>query len=188
MFADYESLVHKVDSRLEQLPDCGCPRGCDQCCRISFSLFPVEAFYLRRAFLFLPSSVRGRVREGMSTRGDLEHCPFLLDHACLLYRERPIICRTHGYPFYCRDEEEPETGRLYPGCEQIVDPSGFQPQSGQDQPLPALDLDYVNEMLVAVHFQFLRCPELTQGELPQRIPISEIPLSPFMGGLFDAHL
>ncbi len=187
MFANYEGLVQKVDARLEQLPECGCPAVCDHCCRISFSLFPVEALYLRKAFLHLPGSLRARVVEGMSARGDSEHCPFLLDHECLLYDMRPIICRTHGYPFYCRDEE-PDTCRLYPGCEHVADPSGFQPQNGQEQALSALDLDYVNEMLVAVHCQFLRCPELTAGELPQRIPVAEIPLSPFMGGLFDAHL
>ena len=187
MFTNYERLVRRVDCRLAQLPDCGCPPECDQCCRISFSLFPVEALYLRRAFLLLPDAARGRLQEGGSAKGNADHCPFLLDNACLLYRQRPIICRTHGYPFYCREEEE-ETCRLYPGCEHAANSLGVEPRNGRDLALSALDLDYVNEMLVAVNGQFLQCPPLTAKELPPRVPIAEICLPSFMGGLFDAHL
>lgn len=75
-----------------------CRKGCDSCC-MDFGLLPVEFFAIldRVKEMNLPSELTVREEGG---------CPFLLDHSCLIYSERPLICRTHGLPLLQMGNEE----------------------------------------------------------------------------------
>lgn len=77
-----------------------CAPGCADCCRLT-SVLPLEAGVLASALAGLDPGLRARVRENVA--GDL--CPLLVDGRCAVYRERPIICRTHGLPIGYADAE-----------------------------------------------------------------------------------
>ena len=186
MFSSYERLLAKIDAHLRTLNALGCPAGCDRCCRVSFTLFPVEALHLHTAFLRLPEKVRGRVLD-KRTDGPGEECLFLLDHRCVLYQDRPVLCRTHGYPFLGRGGDGPDGWQLAPGCEHAggVDPAPAGREAGR---LSALLLDPVNEMLVAVNRLFLAQAGLPGTSLDHRIPVADIPLLRLRGDSGHASL
>jgi len=182
MHTAYTALLEKIDRRLQQMPACACPAGCDLCCRLSFTLFPVEAFHLRGAFLRLPGAAAERVRR-QAADPHAPGCPLLLDGRCAVYEARPVLCRTHGVPFFRRGEGEAGPA-LYPGCEHLPLAAPAGPGSGTRK-VPALDLDGINELLVRVNERFCRdgggwCPESSR-----RISVREVPGPGFPGG--EAH-
>lgn len=99
--ANYLSLLSRVDQlcgkiTAEFAAEIACRVGCSGCCR-HLTLFPVEAANLSRAVGALSAEVR------LLLAGRLEwpengSCPLLLDDYCLVYGDRPVICRTHGLP------------------------------------------------------------------------------------------
>ena len=165
------------------LPLPACPAGCDVCCRLSLTVFPVEAFYLRSALLRLPAAGRRLLAERRK-HPDPETCLLLVDHRCLLYPYRPIICRTHGYLFLGRGGEGPEGWEIFPGCEHARQ-DRTRPAQEKPSRVSALLIDPINEMLVAVNRLFLQEGGLRGGSPPVRIPIAEVPSLGPPGG--DAH-
>lgn len=109
-------------------------RGCeDNCCRTRFHHHTlVEVLGLFAGYLKLPEDQRHhaarRARDYVQRpRADAhgrplgECCPLNRDNRCLLYRERPMICRLHGVPHVLR---HPVKGVLSgPGC-HIFEGSG----------------------------------------------------------------
>ena len=102
-FAEYEALNAKVDgfqARVrERYPgQIECRAGCSECCRKIPRLYlsPVEAFYLREQLRQLPPEEQARLRE--ASRTPMPPCPILTDDACRLHRNRPMLCRSYGYP------------------------------------------------------------------------------------------
>lgn len=119
-----------------------CREGCSLCCRRHFSLFPVEAHRVALAVAALPAVERGILAERLLGDPEPAACPLLVDDRCSIYQDRPLICRTHGLPLLIRDEEGERTD---------VCPLNFADDPG---PIPAssvLDLDRLNEILVAIN-------------------------------------
>jgi len=182
MYIAYANLLEKVDRHLAGLSGCDCPAGCDRCCRISFTLFSVEAHHLREAFLRLPAETAEGVRR-RAARDPEGRCPFLAGGRCTVYASRPVLCRTHGHPFLRRQEAGGEA-EIYPGCEQL--PLESLPRSGDGTlKVSAFDLDGVNTLLAAVNDLFLREAGLSRNGPDSRIPVAEIPSDRFPGG--DCH-
>ncbi len=102
-FAEYEALNAKVEafqSRVrERYPgQIECRAGCSECCRKipRLILSPVEAFHLREQLRQLSPEEQSRLRR--DSRTAMPPCPILTDDACLLHKNRPLLCRTYGYP------------------------------------------------------------------------------------------
>lgn len=77
-----------------------CRKGCDLCC-MDYSIFPVEFFSVLKEL-----KARNFVAE-KSTATTENGCVFLVNHACTIYAERPVICRTHGLPLiFANDDGE----------------------------------------------------------------------------------
>lgn len=72
-----------------------CAAGCDRCCRVRISVFAIEAERIEARLRTLPSALRERVR---AQANDPDRCAMLVEGMCVVYEERPLICRSHGVP------------------------------------------------------------------------------------------
>jgi len=70
-----------------------CAPGCASCCHVDLSVFEVEAAGVREALAALNPEARERVRAQAT---QTEHCAMLVDGRCMVYAQRPLICRSHG--------------------------------------------------------------------------------------------
>ncbi|WP_321492639.1 YkgJ family cysteine cluster protein [uncultured Desulfobacter sp.] len=162
LLKNYMELISRVDEHIQRLGKIhqdrlACKKGCDDCCR-HLSLFPVEAFALSRAFDRLDAPCRAKVL-GQAKQTDAQ-CPLLVDHVCMVYEARPIICRTHGYPLYM----EKEGKAMVDFC-----PKNFRGVKKLDHS-DMLDLDRMNTLLSAVNSHFTACFE---DGMPDRIPVNQ---------------
>ena len=162
LLKNYTNLITRVDEHIQRLArvheaHLACKKGCDECCR-HLSLFPVEAFALSRAFCSLDESCRERVLD--QARQTDRACPLLVEHVCVVYEARPIICRTHGYPLYMEKDGK-----------AVVDfcPKNFKGIKKLDRS-DMLDLDRMNTLLTAVNSHFISSFE---DGLPDRIPVDQ---------------
>lgn len=158
LFANYRQLLAKVDALCDGIltacqEEIVCAPGCDSCCR-HLSLLPVEAGFLRQAAAALPKDTRRRLRQQESG------CPLLTDGRCLLYPDRPIICRTHGLPLFI----ESAAGPRVDFC-----PKNFTGRSAFS-PAELIDLERLNEILVSVDALYCQQSNAATG----RTPIAEI--------------
>ncbi len=169
LLENYSALIQRVDAHIENVntlfpQEIACKEGCDACCR-HLSLFPVEAFALARAYVQAAPMQQARILDNLAEpHGDADlPCPLLLEGRCLLYKDRPLICRTHGYPLYIKGEDG--EGRV-----------DFCPENFKGAwELPnqiLLDLDQLNTTLLAVNQHFLSAIE-TDPPMADRIPMSE---------------
>jgi Fe-S-cluster containining protein len=105
MLRQYRELMQEVDDAVRTLEDLHrkhlrCRPGCCRCCTLS-SVLPLEAAALRLAIAGLPGELQNMIR----SRTQEESCPLLVDARCVVYRSRPLICRTHGLPIAYVDYE-----------------------------------------------------------------------------------
>ena len=158
LLKNYRELISRIDQHIEQLArvhgdNIFCKKGCDDCCR-HLALFPVEAFNLARAFGALDDLSREKIEK--QARENSGICPFLQDHICMVYSDRPVICRTHGYPLYMEKDGE----GMVDFCPKNF--KGATEFSRSDM----LDLDRLNTLLFAVNNHFVACFE---EDFPDRI-------------------
>lgn len=149
------ALRHKLDAHAARVMGAyadrfACRRGCVGCCQTERTVSDVEYEALRRAVEALPAETRAQLGAG----GDGGPCPLLVDGACAVYAERPVICRSHGLPLVMEGQTD-------------VCPLNFE---GQDlAALPQGDLlsvDAVTAILVAVNQ--LYCQETGGDPLRRR--------------------
>jgi hypothetical protein len=154
-----DELCRRIEESLRS--EIACASGCDGCCR-HLSLFPVEAAALASALQEVPLSDRRRIRERARAALPTDPCPLLEQHQCLLYPDRPLICRTHGLPLLMNRD----------GIRQVdYCPLNFRGVSS----LPGaavIDLDRLNETLVAVNLCFISAPG-PPSLWPERLTIAE---------------
>jgi len=93
-----------------------CHRGCGECCQQTFRISQPEGEMLMEAVSRLPPEQRTEVlaRSRAYQPDRREPCPLLgPDQACLVYAERPRICRKYGVPLWHPDRpHELRTCRL----------------------------------------------------------------------------
>lgn len=72
-----------------------CALGCDTCCRQDLTILPIEAARVARALARLPGVTIRTIRDRARSK---QACVFLDPGvgACLIYEDRPLICRSHG--------------------------------------------------------------------------------------------
>ncbi|MBN2492072.1 MAG: YkgJ family cysteine cluster protein [Planctomycetes bacterium] len=99
---EYASLTLAIDDFVAEVTrhhraHIRCRRGCFLCCVPPRSLFRIEGERIRDAVLRLPGDVRARIRARVENPTRML-CPLLEEGVCLVYRDRPILCRTQGMP------------------------------------------------------------------------------------------
>lgn len=164
LLANYTALVQRVDQYIQHIEtgyadQIACKKGCDACCRF-LGLFPVEALALSTAFRALPPD-RQALGLAAVKKGE-DACPLLIDHQCLIYDARPLICRTHGFPIYMEKDGKP----FVDFCPKNFTGLTTLPKDAM------LNLEQLNTTLAAVNRHFLECIE-TDTSLPDRIPMSD---------------
>ena len=143
-----------------------CSEGCSTCCT-SITIFPVEAAALREALTALPDGEAASIRRHAEEHAAGERCPLLLDHRCLLYEARPIICRTHGLPIVFTEDDK----QRLDCCPLNL--ASRESLSGST----IIDLDRLNVVLVAINSLFLKQTP-SPLDRPERLTIAEALLPP----------
>lgn len=146
--ANYLSLLSRVDQLCAKIceeftAEIVCRAGCSGCCR-HLTLFPVEAANLTGAVAALSAEVKSLLA-GRLDWPENGSCPLLLHDCCLVYEERPVICRTHGLPLLAAAD----------GLKTIdCCPENFR--AVESLPGSAvINLDTLNSTLVAINAKFI---------------------------------
>lgn len=100
-FKEYLDIRNEVEQECgalwsEHNKHMNCKDGCASCCQ-SFKIFPIEFYAIKTAL----SKTDVKYNKDASEK----ECVFLINNRCSIYNERPIICRTHGYPLVRLNEE-----------------------------------------------------------------------------------
>ncbi len=100
-FEQFEKIRERIDEQCARLWEkhskhMQCRAGCSMCCQ-SFKVLPLEFHYIQEKIQNKNIPINTNYKKG--------ECKFLVDNTCMLYEERPIICRTHGYPLARLNEE-----------------------------------------------------------------------------------
>jgi len=106
---DYLTLRQRLDREISNFLKPGtvklkCAPGCDSCC-VPFSLCEIEAAVVLDALnrgLAEETFARATLEEGLVNE---KTCALLDEGRCLIYPQRPIICRTQGLPLAYIDHE-----------------------------------------------------------------------------------
>lgn len=155
-----KALRHKVDEHGRRVngehpAHFACRRGCDGCCQTERTVTDVEFRALEEAVAALDDDAKMRLAGQRSA----EHCTLLLDGACSVYDERPLICRSHGLPLVMEGQLD-------------VCPLNFTETRLSALPLSdVLNIDSVTAVLVAVNA--LYCQE-EDGEPERRRSVGEL--------------
>lgn len=149
-----------------------CRAGCDSCCHQRFGVFAAEAEPIRRALADLAVRtpvLRARIRRQADDPAHHDRCALLVDGACAVYDERPLICRSHGLPIAVADPAP------------RVDHCPLNFTAGAPPPASVLRLDAVNQPLVVLATLWDRAanPEPVPGDLPPaRIALADLARAP----------
>lgn len=111
----YRALERETQAALKVHPGIQCTSGCSQCCKHYGSPLaaPLEWEALKRHWQTLPEATQARVvrnyrelkRQLRTTLQSEEPglgslfetpCPFLIEHKCSVYADRPLSCRAFG--------------------------------------------------------------------------------------------
>lgn len=102
---EYKELITEIDKLSTELGKLHskylqCKKGCDLCC-MDYDIFPVEFHAI------LNQLKKNKTFIKPEKKADGNSCIFLKNHACTIYENRPVICRTHGLPLlYMNDTSE----------------------------------------------------------------------------------
>lgn len=135
-----------------------CRKGCHECCRLE-GVTALEAQVLISA-LHLEGAV---INKQPALQAGF--CPFLWVDECLVYKDRPLICRTHGLAI---------SGQFLTGGVVDCCPANFSKKLlvSIDRDL-ILDIDMINDNLMRLNLAF--CVLLGNQQLAgQRIRLSDI--------------
>ena len=186
-YAAYEALSAKVEAFQARVRErypgqIECRAGCSECCRKipRLILSPVEAFYLRDQLRQLPPEEQFRLRE--ASRTAMPPCPILTNDACLLHQNRPMLCRSYGYPTLSPQLlqiGQPALNYCYKNLTGLGGPSGLEPDC-------VLNIDRVTQDLWEINARFVKerwggtfdrsmaftVQEILQGALEEWSPVS----------------
>lgn len=105
----YLALVKRVDRLADSIEGrygehISCRPTCDECCVAGLTVVLVEAVIIGKA-LGIPEE-RIQLQAGQPPLSDEGRCAMLTDDGlCKIYKNHPIICRTHGFPLRYDDNQ-----------------------------------------------------------------------------------
>ncbi len=163
LLENYHRLLNKVDELCKGITcllgdALVCRPSCSSCC-IPISVFPVEVAALVEATGSLSSGQYLLLKKQLSLTRDDDKCPLLFEDQCLLYKARPIICRTHGLPVMITEGDGQRRVDVCPlNCKEFKQLPGNA----------IIDLEQLNTLLFSINVLYLKD---VGRNLPDRIPL-----------------
>ena len=105
----YKDFLKELDKKLdsyfkEHREFIFCRKGCSSCCeKGDYPLSQLELEYLMQGFLALDNERKKIVQNNFKDIKTGGACPFLINKECSVYSFRPIVCRTHGLAYLCKE-------------------------------------------------------------------------------------
>jgi Fe-S-cluster containining protein len=109
MARSYLALRQRVDRISESIEarygeQIACRPTCDECCRAGLTLVLVEAAVIGESLGIAEERIH--LQAGQPPLREKGPCAMLTDdRLCLIYKNHPIICRTHGFPLRYDDHQ-----------------------------------------------------------------------------------
>ncbi len=95
----YRALIQYADQVHQKIePFTPCAAGCDACCHMPAFIFEFEAKRMAAASGRRMAQLPVRDHQQVMLNGSRYvqvACPFLQDHRCSIYEQRPLVCRVH---------------------------------------------------------------------------------------------
>lgn len=156
------ALRQSLDARCAELyrlhaPHLSCKAGCDMCC-MEFSVLPIEYYAIRQ-------QAASMLHKGNAGAGEGE-CPFLVDHRCVIYPARPLICRTQGLPLLFMGDE----GWELSACELNFTRFNFEDFTEEN----TFPQDTWNSRMYLLNKEFLNTPEGKAYKANELIPLRRL--------------
>lgn len=112
LLQQYAEFIVEVDARLDYLNQLqhkhlNCKPGCSLCCKIDRTVNLIEGYWLNQHYQQLNIKDKTAIQNQL---GDLNKCPLLINNKCMLYQNRPVLCRSHGLPLLYHDGLESGIG------------------------------------------------------------------------------
>ena len=107
---NYIDFLKELDKKLKKYYEqhkehLHCCPGCSSCCESGdYPLSATELEYLMQGYAKLSDNEKRIVQNNIKNIVKGGACPFLIDKKCSVYPYRPIICRTHGLAYLCKEE------------------------------------------------------------------------------------
>jgi Fe-S-cluster containining protein len=139
LIKNLEVLCSSISKSYSKYMNCG--NKCTGCCIDGLTLLPVEAEYIEQ-------KLRNKKIILNRQKGK---CVFLEDDSCQIYKYRPIVCRTQGYPLLYRDEVKEQAEVSYCDLNFKGVNDGFK-FSGDSM----IDMDKMNIVLLAVNDEYAK--------------------------------
>ncbi len=164
-FASYHQLIARLDKLCKGITAAlgdalTCSAGCSSCCQ-AISVFPVEAAAMLAGIMTLPADEQLKIQQALaSPQGG--SCALLHHDLCLVYRFRPVICRTHGVPLLVQEPGQATTVAVCP-----LNCTGMQSFPKETM----LDLARINQLLVAINLMFVKHDE---RHWPERVALADL--------------
>jgi hypothetical protein len=133
----YPELAAKVDAFFERIEvrhgsDMQCRTGCSDCCHTRLTVTSVEAEAIRHEISSWPPEQRIALAANRSA-APADHCAALDPNGrCLIYRARPIVCRSHGAPIRMHERSLPVVQACFRNF-TVAGPSAADPDCIIDQ-------------------------------------------------------
>lgn len=140
---NYKNLVKKIDEKCHSITEqynqyINCKKGCSQCCKLE-AVFPVEAVSI--ALSIIDNKIN------FKTTRENDFCNFLNEDICTIYKERPIICRTHGYPIFFEEDGRQKADCCSMNFTDIGENLGSN---------AFIDIDKINNLLYTINSLFIK--------------------------------
>lgn len=169
-FEKYRKIVKEIDNLTSHLENehgkhMKCKNGCDLCC-IDFSIFPVEYYSILDAIKI------ENVKPEPEKKSDNDICLFLKNHSCTIYEQRPVMCRTHGFPLlYANDDGDYELS----ACELNFTEFDFDDFTMEN----TLQQDKFNSKLFLLNRQFIKGFQQKKYNETDLIPMKQLAMEFF---------
>lgn len=124
-------LMHVQENHLDKFFEAQkdfihCKEGCAECCKKGeYPISELEMAYLMIEFhnldrdtqKLIKNKTKEIIKERQETGNRFYECPFLINNRCSVYKNRPLICRSHGLLFYVT--QNGESRNKIPACSEI---------------------------------------------------------------------